>query len=357
MVNIQSANASPDSWVPKKPMSISTTASVSGAAVIDGKIYAMGPGLNLEYNPTTDTWTNKTPMPTPRYSFGIAAVGNKIYVIGGIVSYYYGTNNGVNEVYDPSTDTWQTKAPMPTNRTQMNANAVNGKIYLIGGRTAGPSSTVNLTECYDPVSDSWNREASMLYPVVSFASIVLDDKIYVIGGQDEFDSELNVAFNQIYDPQTDNWSLGAPIPVSTLEAGAGATTGMNAPKRIYVVGGSNGFAAGSNQNFAYDPQADVWINATLMPTARHNPAVAVVNDLLYVIGGRDFYALQANEQYIPIGYVATSSPSPSPSPPPETANPITIYLIATVAVTIAIVAIAEMIAQRKNKKQQLKHSL
>jgi hypothetical protein len=74
MVDIQSTNASPDSWVVKKSMPISTTASVSGAAVIDGKIYAMGPGINLEYNPITDTWMTKTPMPTPRYSFGIAAV-------------------------------------------------------------------------------------------------------------------------------------------------------------------------------------------------------------------------------------------------------------------------------------------
>jgi N-acetylneuraminic acid mutarotase len=263
----------------------------------------------------------------------------------------------LNEVYDPSTDTWQTKAPMPTNRTQMNANAVNGKIYLMGGRTGGPSSTVNITECYDPVSDSWNRQAPMPYPVVSFASVVVDYKIYVMGGQDEFDSNLNVAFNQIYDPQADNWSLGAPIPVSTLEAAAGATTGMNAPKRIYVIGGSAGFAAGLNQNFAYDPQANVWTNATLMPTARHNPAVAVVNDLLYVVGGRDFYALETNEQYIPIGYVATSSPSPSPSPQPETANIITIHLIGTAALAIAIVAITVMIAQRKNKKHQLKHSL
>ena len=35
------------------------------------------------YNPGTDTWTLKAPMPTSRDGFGIAVYQNKIYCIGG----------------------------------------------------------------------------------------------------------------------------------------------------------------------------------------------------------------------------------------------------------------------------------
>jgi hypothetical protein len=180
---------------------------------------------------------------------------------------------------------------------------------VFGGRTADAYSTVNITEVYDPASNSWTRGAAMPYPVVLYASAVVNNKIYVIGGQDEFvTGDPNVAFNQIYDPATDTWSQGAPIPVPTGQAAAdaaaaGATTGLAAPKRIYVIGGSVGFGVGSNQTYAYDPEANVWSSAASMPTARYSPAVAVVNDLLYVIGGGQAASVLAtNEQYMPIGY-------------------------------------------------------
>jgi N-acetylneuraminic acid mutarotase len=153
--------------------------------VVNGKIYVIGGSSNYVYDPATDTWAARTPMPTPRSNSAIVACQNIIYVIGGLNG---STNNGeyltscsINEVYDPATDTWETKAPMPTSRSQMEANTVDGKIYVIGGRTAGPYSTVNITEIYDPASNSWTTGASMPYPVVSYASAVVDNKIYVIG--------------------------------------------------------------------------------------------------------------------------------------------------------------------------------
>lgn len=350
IIIVKPAFASSDaenSWVSKAPLNVAMSG--LGAAVVNGRIYAIGGyalnatggyglngiiGTNEEYDAATDTWTNKTSMPTPRYDFAIATYNNKIYCIGGFLP--DGSTTGINEAYDPSTDTWQTRMPMPTNRAEMNANDVNGRIYVIGGRTGGPYSTVNITEVYDPVSDSWTQGESMPYPLVSYASAVVDNKIYVIGGQDEFRSDMNVAFNQIYDPQTDNWSQGAPIPVPTLAA-AGATTGLVAPKRIYVIGGSAGFGEGSNQNYVYDTQANVWTNATLMPTARYTPAVAVVNDQLYVIGGGDaMTVLTTNEQYTPIGFGTI----------PEFPSTITFVFTALMAATL----IMGIIYRRKSKR-------
>jgi hypothetical protein len=43
------------------------------------------------------------------------------------------------------------------------------------------------------------------------------------------------------------------------------------------------FSGASNQ--VYDPQADSWTTGAVIPTSRGDFAVAVVDDLIYVIGG------------------------------------------------------------------------
>jgi hypothetical protein len=84
-----------------------------------------------EYNPATNVWIAKNPMPTPRNDFGVVACQNKIYVIGG--NQPNGTNTGTNEAYDPATDTWETKSSMPTPKQSFEANVVDGKICVISG--------------------------------------------------------------------------------------------------------------------------------------------------------------------------------------------------------------------------------
>ncbi len=71
--------------------------------------------------------------------FGMALAPNgKFYAIGGIASSPCCSALGVNEEYDPSTDTWTTKTNMPTARKQLVvATGLNGKIVydkLAGAR-------------------------------------------------------------------------------------------------------------------------------------------------------------------------------------------------------------------------------
>ena len=310
-----------NSWAEKAPMHVARGG--LGVAAVNGKIYAIGgstqeisnalyvggglTGINEEYDPATDNWTIKKPMPTPRAFFAIIVYQNKIYCIGGNAG-----PTGVNEVYNPATDTWQTKAPMPTARYGLQGNVVNGKIYLIGGYPSGP-----INEVYDPATDSWTTKSSMPSDTTYYGSAVFDNKIYVVGGYPAG------KLNQIYDPENDNWSLGASSPYGVVGA-AVATVGVMAPRRIYVL--SNG---GTNQ--IYDPKNDSWMVGAEIPTDRIKFSAAVVNDMLYVMGGiiENFtypYSttiyndtpIAVNEQYTPIGY---GTPDPSYVPPTETAPP------------------------------------
>ena len=331
VVITQAASTSENSWLNRPPMP--DAKSGLQVAVVNGKIYAIGPdGTNEEYDPANLTWATKQPVPTLRSSFAIAAHQNKIHVVGGNVGYDISTDSPIlcsfNEVYDPLTDTWESKKPMPTNRSQLSANVVNGKIYLIGGRTGGQYSTVDLNEVYDPETDSWTTKAPIPYPVVQYASAVVDGKIYIMGGQDEFADPMNLDLVQIYDPSEDTWSFGAPMKTVVWQAAAGATTGVWAPKRIYVFGGlPERSLYGTNTVQIYNTETDSWTLAASMPTPRYNLAVGVVNDTFYALGGASFVNFQGtaysvSELYIPFGYQGPLppywSPPPATSPSPTT---------------------------------------
>jgi N-acetylneuraminic acid mutarotase len=289
-----------------------------GVGVLEVKIYAIGGhsdrgmSWNEMYNPTADNWTTKAPMPTPRKSFGTAVYQDKIYVMGGQTDSeggYYGIA-GANEVYDPDTDTWENKTAMPTRRYGINANVVEGKVYVVGGKNA--SGWIDgINEVYDPDTDTWTNKAPISTPVSHYASAVLSDKIYVFGG---YNGSTYTDLTQIYDPETDTWSNGTTIPTPMIGTAAAATTGAWAPKRIYVIGG-NPPSGGINQGFfriynvqtyIYDPETDAWSRGAPRLKARIGCGVAVVDDILYAIGGTDFLYFSLsygdNQCYTPYGY-------------------------------------------------------
>jgi N-acetylneuraminic acid mutarotase len=294
-----SAGVAEDSWVLKAPMQVAKSS--LGVAVVNGKIYAIGGRVlvyqdqsrveskevntNEEYDPAANTWTYKKSMPTPSSLFAIAVYNDKIYCMG----------SGKNQVYNPANDTWENKTAMPTERIMASANVVNGKIYVIGGH---PNET--LCEVYDPETDAWTTKPPLSTDMFGHA-VVYNGKIYVIWGQ-----------TRIYDPATGEVNFGAPEPIALPSTSGGdkigATTGFMAPKRMYV------FSGGYN-NQVYDPEADTWTAGSTMPTPRGDFAVAVVDDLIYVIGGITisyegrplgaggtvtYYATV--EQYTPFGY-------------------------------------------------------
>lgn len=317
--------ASPDSWTTKTPMQ--QARSVLGVAAVNGKIYAIGGstssgfapsippsaaygdinlggfvGTNEEYDPISDKWTYKAPMPTPRMALAIAVYQNKIYCIGGrsVAGDSNGGYTGVNEVYYPATNTWETKAPMPTATGWLIANVVDGKIYVMD------YSGTNYV--YEPTTNSWTTKAPV--PASAFdgyASAVLDKTIYVIGGLSAGqDSNLNF----IYNTETDKWNVGTPPPSSHGGGAAGATTGAMAPKRVYVFGEKANLKQGENPGFVrvYNPKNDDWAYGANSPTDRYNFGAAIVNDTFYVVGGHtynfpgNFAPSSVNEQYTPIGY-------------------------------------------------------
>lgn len=338
-----------------------TARNAPGVAVVNGKIYAIGGyngsylSTNEEYDPATDTWTTKASMPTPRSSFAIAVVQNKIYVIGGTTGDSNSSSSGFTgavEVYDPATDTWETKNRAPfTYRSGFSANVVSGKIYVIGGCTSPwrPWPNTDANDVYDPETDSWTSGTPIPTPVFDYASAVLDNKIYVVGGR-SIPENKTYDLTQIYDPATDTWSYGAPVPTALSGGVAGATTGVMAPKSIYFFngytcegGGGIYYSETVYLTQVYDPEKDMW-SSNAQKLTRRGFGLAVVNDLFYAIGGYDGENyLQINEEYTPIGYGKESETQPEPLP---------LTWIITAVVSGSVAGAGFLVYFKKIKKKQ-----
>jgi N-acetylneuraminic acid mutarotase len=283
-----------------------------GVAVVSGKIYAIG-GLNDKgeltvnemYDPVTDKWSSKASMPTARAGFAVAVYESKIYVIGGSVRDSF---TGNMEVYDTISNTWETVASMPTPRADLSANIVDGKIYLMGGKTYSSGmpnySQTNITQVYDVETNTWSTNTSMPIALQGYASTVVGSKIYVIGGAKQsilgVDSSVNAL--QIYDTQTGVWVNGSSLNVPTSYGSAVATSGIMAPARIYYIGG---YSTGtfSDKTLIYNVDEDSWSEGSKMSASRAYFGLAVVNDVIYAVGGFDGYrGINFCDEYKPYGY-------------------------------------------------------
>lgn len=260
-------------------------------SALDGKIYAIGGagpvyqalGSVEEYDPATDTWTTNSEMPTARQGLSTSVVNGKIYAIGGLAgfsrSYSSVETYSTVEEYNPATDNWTTKSPMPTSRGSHSANVVDGKIYIIGGsQDASPDrSHVWTVEVYDPATDTWAQKGDMPRGIGAGYSSVVDGKIYVFGG---YGGSSRV---DEYDPVTDTWIQKSDMPTERHALSTSALDG-----KIYAIGGYvpgvSGYPGVATVE-VYDPATDTWTIAPDMPTGRFGPRTSVVDEKIYVFGG------------------------------------------------------------------------
>jgi N-acetylneuraminic acid mutarotase len=296
-----SANAD-FTWTQKTNMPIKRMG--HSCRIVSGKIYVIGgwyisetEGIALtrvdEYDPTTNTWTRKADMPTPRGITSAVVANEKIYVIGGEESF-------IVEVYDPSTDTWAEQTELPSQRMWFSTCVVDGIIYVIGGNKGPQSGYVHLNavEAYDPTTDIWTTKADMPTPRSFLATCGVDGLIYAIGG-----GAPGKATVEVYDPATDTWTTKAPLPTPRYGLDAVLVDG-----KIYAIGGwwySIGGPIYSTVE-VYDPVTDTWTNGVNIPVTTANLSASVVDGNIYVIGG--VTAPHDNDNWILTSAVYTNEP-------------------------------------------------
>ena len=237
-------------------------------------------------------WVAETPLSTPRDQFTGGVINGKIYVFGG-----NGNPNGVNlkstEMFDPATQSWTYQANNENNNgfgvEELTGTVVNGKLYVFGAYGEGypPYGVFNFVEEYDPITNTWTSKASMPTTRTGGAAAVYNGEIYVFGGSSAGPDPRPVTdVVEAYDPATNTWRFVTNMPKVVVNP-AIAVVGDKA----YVIGG---YFLDEDRMLedviVYDFQTGTWITTgfTPLPTPRAFPyshALPVVDGKIYLVGG------------------------------------------------------------------------
>lgn len=259
-------------------------------AELEGKIYVIGgyPESRVSvrtvqvYDPLSDAWQLTTPLPVALNHTMSAAVNGKVYVIGGQPG-SGGAGPFTDTVYefDPGSENWRARAPMPTARGGGAAAVVNGKIYVAGGRPPRGNDFA----AYDPATNTWIRLPDLPTQRNHLGAAAIGGKVYVAGGRfgAGFESEQTDRI-EVYDPVTNAWTVKAPMPHPR-----GGINVSEAHGCLHVFGGEGDDEAPTGvhaDHDVYDPVSDRWFSLPPMPTPIHGVTGAVfVNGLIYLPGG------------------------------------------------------------------------
>ncbi len=219
------------------------------------------------YNLTTNSWDEKANVPTPILGSSSAKVGEKVYIIGGMVTTPGAVTKNVYR-YDLVSDEWDQVADVPVAYTDGDAVAYQDSlIYIVGAYNS------EKTYVYNVQTDQWRQGTSVPSPgnSLSYGALsVYGDKLVYVGGS-------NGTFSATYwdkvwigeidqnDRSQINWTEGTPFPGQTrtffeLKPWANG---------LILIGGTtdNTFETVSDENYFYDVAADIWTELTPKSTA------------------------------------------------------------------------------------------
>jgi Kelch motif len=217
------------------------------------------------YDPRTNSWTERAPVPVERYdAVVVTGKDGKVYVLGG-----YGPDPGDNsnrlyrrglDVYDPRTNSWQVKAPMPTGREGLGvAVGTDGTIYAVGGGTDHYDrfySCYSVVEAFHPGTNTWSRMPPLPQSMCNVtAGTTANGAIIAVGGSTvgggEQSSRITASTGRLvaFKPGAHTWTVLSRAPFPRKHAGA-----LVEPNgTVYLMGGADrfGHATATVQTCAY----------------------------------------------------------------------------------------------------------
>lgn len=260
-----------------------------------------GSGTNIlfqdwwEFDPGTNSWSQKADYPFPTYAASQFVIGMKCYVGTGVSAgtQFYS--------FDPIANTWTPVSPVPAGATDQIGFAVNGKGYYL--------YFSQLYE-YDPLMDNWTLKNNPPFTPSSWcSSFTIGDKAYVKTGSSLYE----------YKSSTDTWTARAPFP--GLATGGSAAFSIH--EKGYIVCGYSGWLSEvTDEVWEFDPAINVWTPMEEFPgTARRYAAGFAIGEKGYVGIGtngtnmRDFWEF---DEYLntedETGLTVQVYPNPSSGP-------------------------------------------
>jgi subtilisin-like proprotein convertase family protein len=255
-----------------KPVAVVGTNLYTFAGVENGAIVA----ASQKFDGTV--WSSILALPTAVEFPSAVGDGTNIFIMGGALT-GTGAPQNTNYRYNVATNTYTTLAPSATSTWSHAAVFLGGRIYKIGGIGATPANSV---EIYNIATNTWTAGAN--YPInAGFVSAVTDGTfIYAAGGIDAAGSNKTYR----YDPATNTWNDAAIADLPATRWGAAHAFYRNGFVMAGGFVGADVNTAISATSISWDPTSNTWTALPNMPADRARFAGAILNDAIYVVGGR-----------------------------------------------------------------------
>ncbi len=185
------------------------------------------------YDPVTDRWSRLPDLPVAVSGAGGAAVAGQFVVVGG-----FDGQTARRDVWRLTADGWQPGPPLPQGRCLHAVAAIGARIFVVGG-CAREDNLAGLSGdgwCWDTAGEPVWRPIAGIPGRVTAAVTASDEDLYVFGGARLLDGQVtNRADAWRYDPALDRWTRLADLPVPVRGAAAVAVGDA-----VLVLGGYTG---------------------------------------------------------------------------------------------------------------------
>ena len=265
------------------------------------------------FNPETDEWETISDIPLNRTSFDMAVLGDgRVLIVGGYDSNATSSTFSIEplditETYNPDSGEWRTFAPM--NEVAMEQALVrlsDGRVMAVGGfDDPNNMSGTARAEIFDPETDIWTLTGAMNIPRTFPEAIALSDGRVLVAGAGGSQTAVtdNVPNSETYEPATGEWTFTGAMSVSR----AGHTLTLLPDGRVLAAGGGASLGQGYVLHSAteiFDPVTNTWSPGPELSEPRSQHSATLLPDGSVLLAGgigqrQERYAISSSEHIRP----------------------------------------------------------
>jgi N-acetylneuraminic acid mutarotase len=248
------------------------------------------------------SWHQQAPLPVKTSDLQAVAAGRQIFLLGG----WDANTNTLQTVtaYDPITQLYAAKQPMPTTRSQFGAAVLSDaagkavKIVVAGGvATGGDIDALKATHIYDIATDAWAAGPDTAFEHMDTCMASSGAAVFLIAGWANFYDDTTANVERF--AGSGQWGAVASLPEARGDVACSAMGG-----KIYVVGGYHDHTMAwdatigfKDTMFVYDVASNAWSTRASMSFVRGDLQLVARPEAgsLLAIGGEIFSADHGGE--------------------------------------------------------------
>lgn len=260
----------------------------------------------LRYDSTNNIWESMKSVTSARAMPGVTFCNGKVYCIGGSSIAEVGTGSDTNYAYDPTTNSWSTKTVIPSTIAWGSCTSHDYCVYYIGGGVSG--SAVKTNYCYNTATNTWTTLTSMTAVLIGGAvTSCKEGYIDVLGG---YNTNLySQTTHYQYNITSNSWSTKASLSQGLVLHDCGCVIDSNNSSNIYWFSGYAKTSSSSsyrNRMYKYSVSGNTVTQCTdfSLDSTVSNVLLrykcAVLDNKIYILGGTvNDTAVKTCQVYVP----------------------------------------------------------